>query len=54
MKSEVRPLLLPNLVYLVSLFSPAIHTITWTQPEWYSFVKDTGKAVENFEILVSR
>lgn len=53
-KMEMRPLLLPQLLYLVSLFVPAVHHITWTQPVWQNFVDDSSEAVKQFEILVSR
>ncbi|KAL1130923.1 hypothetical protein AAG570_012164 [Ranatra chinensis] len=53
-KLEVRPLFLPQLVCLTGMLSPALNTLTWTNPNWKQFVENTNEAIKSFDILVTR
>lgn len=53
-KLEVRPLLLPHLVRVASLFEPALTSLTWTQPDWKEFCQNTREQIKIFDILITR
>ncbi|XP_047354238.1 dynein axonemal heavy chain 5 isoform X2 [Vespa velutina] len=53
-KLEVRPLLLPHLVHVASLFEPALTLLTWTQPDWKEFCQNTREQIKIFDILITR
>lgn len=53
-KLEVRPLLLPHLVRVASLFKPALTSLTWTQPDWKEFCQNTREQIKIFDILIIR
>lgn len=53
-KLEVRPLFLPQLVRLTNMLAPGLNEITWSSPQWMSFIKKTVEAIKSFDILVTR
>lgn len=53
-KREVRPLFLPHLVHIAGMFSPAIHTVTWVDPQWQNIIIKTTDAVHQLDILITR
>lgn len=54
-KLEVRPLLLPHLVRVASLFKPALVSLTWTaKPDWKEFCHNTRDQIKTFDILITR
>lgn len=53
-KLEVRPLLLPHLMYVASLLEPGLTTLTWTNPEWKNFCHNTETQIKTFDILITR
>lgn len=53
-KLEVRPLFLPQLVRLTNMLAPGLTHISWTDPNWVSFIKKTVEAVKSFDVLVTR
>ncbi|XP_018911445.2 dynein axonemal heavy chain 5 [Bemisia tabaci] len=53
-KLEVRPLFLPQLMHLVALLQPGLHSLSWTDRKWNEFVKNTSDAIRDFDVLVTR
>lgn len=53
-KLEVRPLLLPHLVWVASLLEPGLTTLTWTKPDWKDFCQSTKEQIKTFDILITR
>lgn len=53
-KLEVRPLLLPHLVRVVSLLEPGLTSLNWTNPKWKEFYENTKEQIKEFDILITR
>jgi len=53
-KLEVRPLFLPQLVRLAALLQPGLDTHCWTDSAWETFCHNTTRAINKFDILVTR
>lgn len=53
-KQEVRPLVIPHLMRLTSLFKPALTTLTWIKSDWKEFCKNAREQIKCFGVLITR